>query len=154
MAHFSQDIHNFRQYGTYAYKFDEVGNMTFNSSSSDFSQVYVAFPLVNVVLNNPKVNSFYNPDFEEFIPSTSSLAPVQDTEVLEQQLAELQAENDNLKTQLDSVIAQGSDSTSAVDSMATKQVILELRKTLGQGRVDSDFSEEFPYTPFRKVTSK
>ena len=154
MSDFSQDIYNFQQYGTYSYKFDTVGNMIFNSSSEDFSQVYVAFPLKNVTLNNSKIDNFYNIDFEEFIPNTNLLEPVKDVEILEKQLSELQAENDNLKIQLDSVIVQGSNGTSTVDSLATKQVILELRKAMGQGRVDSDFSEEFPYTPFRKVINK
>ena len=36
------------------------------------------------------------------------------------------------------------------DQMASKQVILQLRKTVGQGRVDSDFSDTFPYTPISK----
>lgn len=151
MADFSQEIHDFQQYGAYTYKFDEVGNLIFNSSSVDFSQVYVSFPLKNVILNNLKVENFYNPEFEEFIPSTSSISPVVDTDILQQQLNALQQENDTLKNQLDAVIAQNETSGSLADQMATKQVILELRKSLGQGRVDSDFSEDFPYTALRKV---
>lgn len=151
MADFSKEIHEFQQNGTYTYKYDGVGNLIFNSSSADFSQVYVAFPLVNIVFNDKKVDNFYNPEFEEFIPTTSSLAPVVDTDVLQQQMSLLQQENNTLKTQLDTVVAMNESSGSAADQMATKQVILELRKSLGQGRVDSDFSETFPYTALRKV---
>jgi hypothetical protein len=152
MADFTQDIYNFRQYGTYAYKYDGVGNLTFNSSSTDFSQVYLALPLRNAAYNNPKVNSFYNIEFEEFIPSTGSSTSVQDSQILEEQLAAMRQENEALKSQLDAVIAQSEESGTVADQMATKQVILELRKSLGEGRVDSDFSETFPFTPFRKVT--
>lgn len=152
MADFSQDIYDFQRNGTYTYKFDSVGNLIFNSSSVDFSQVYVAFPLRNVVFNDKKVDSFYNPDFEEFIPTTSSFATASvETVTFNQQMALLQAENEQLKTQLDATIASNELSGSAADQMATKQVILELRKALGQGRVDSDFSDTFPYTALRKV---
>lgn len=154
MADFSQDIYNFRQYGTYAYKFDQAGNLNFNSSSSDFSQVYVSFPLTNIVLNDAKIGGFYNVEFEEFVPSTGSVDVAASADDLQIQLDTIAAENEDLKTQLDTYIAQAqSDTSSAASIEATKQVILELRKALGQGRVDSDFSDTFPYTPFRKVTS-
>jgi hypothetical protein len=150
MADFSKEIHEFQQNGTYTYKYDGVGNLIFNSSSTDFSQVYVAFPLTNIVFNDKKIDNFYNPEFEEFIPTTSSITSIVDTDVLQQQMNVLQQENETLKTQLDDVVAMNQASGSVADQMATKQVILELRKSLNQGRVNSDFSETFPYTPFRK----
>ena len=153
MSDFSQDIKNFRQNGTYTYKFDEVGNLTFNSSSSDFSKVCVAFPLVNIFYNNNKLDAFYNPNFEEFVPTTSSLQPTASVDIL-QQMDSIQQENALLKTQLDSLVAQSETSSSVADQMATKQVIFELRKALGQGRVESDFSDTFPYTPIRKPVLK
>lgn len=152
MADFSQNIYEFEQNGTYTYRFDSVGNMVFNTSSADFSQVYVAFPLLNPVLNDKKVDSFYVCDFEEFIPTTSSFVTASiETETLNAQMAALQAENEQLRSQLDATVAANEFSGSVADQMATKQVILELRKAIGQGRVDSDFSETFPYTPLRKV---
>jgi hypothetical protein len=151
MADFSKDIYEFKQNGTYTYKFDSVGNLIFNSSSADFSQVYVAFPLYDVVFNDKKVDSFYNPEFEEFIPMTSSYTTSSiDANALNRQMALLQTENDQLKVQLDNAIANSETSGSLADQMAIKQVILELRKALGQGRVDSDFSDTFPYTALRK----
>jgi len=152
MSDFSQDIQNFQRYGTYTYKFDSVGNMTFDSSSANFNQVYLAFPLQNVIYNPVKVKNIYNTEFEEFIPG-----PVSETEqrvdTLQQQLDVVQEENVTLKTQLDSVILQNESSGSVADIMATKQVIIELRKAVGQGRVETDFSDTFPYTPIRKPTT-
>ncbi len=151
MSDFSQQIQNFKRYGTYEYKFDSVGNLTFNSSSTDFSQVYLAFPLQNVFYNNDKIKSFYKVEFEEFVPQqlTSS---AQQTEALQEQLQVIQQENITLKSQLDGFIADADVSGSVADKMATKQVIFELRKALGQGRVESDFSDTFPYTPAKKPT--
>lgn len=151
MADFSQDIDNFRRYGTYTYKVDEVGNFIFNSSSADFSQVYLSYPLYNIVYDNVKLASFYKLDFEEFIPtvSTTTTPSVSNIE-LQQQLDAVQQENDALKTQVDTLLIQP-DNTA--NEQATKQVILELRKASGEGRVDSDFSDTFPYTAIRKPTS-
>lgn len=154
MSDFSKELQNFQRYGSYTYKFDSMGNLTFNSSSSDFSQVFLAFPLQNIVYNNAKIETFYNPDFEEFVPTTtSSLAETTASiNTLQQQLDIVRQENTTLKSQLDSIIAQNQTSGSAADQLAVRQVILELRKTLGQGRVDSDFSTTFPYTPILKPT--
>lgn len=153
MADFSQDISNFQRTGVFVYKFDDVGNLIFNSSSADFSQVYLAFPIFNITYNNAKINTFYDTNFTEFIPTpTGSVITSDNMDNLQQQLDTVQQENATLKNQLDDLIVQTENSSSAADQMAIKQVILELRKSLGQGRVDSDFSETFPYTAIRKAT--
>ena len=154
MSDFTKDIKNFQQNGTYVYKFDNVGNLTFNSSSSDFSQVYLAFPLVNIFYNNNKLDNFYDPNFQEFIPTTSLTSSVVNQDILKQQLDSLQQENISLTAQLNSLVVQNEQGSSIADQMATKQVILELRKAAGEGRVDSDFSDTFPYTAIRKITLK
>ena len=151
MNDFSQEIQNFQRYGTYRYNFDSVGNLTFNSSSTSFNQVNLAFPLQNVFYNNNKIKTFYNVQFEEFVPQVVT-SSANSAEALNEQLQVLQQENVSLKSQLDGVITQSEDSGSVADQMATKQVIFELRKALGQGRVESDFSDSFPYTPIRKAT--
>lgn len=159
MTDFSQNIQNFQRYGEYVYKFDSVGNLNFNSSSSDFSKVYLAIPLQNVVYNNVKVQTFYDPTFIEFVPSptSASIASVnvdevqQQVDVLTEENAALKSQLDTLTTQIDSSI---NSSETTANQLATKQVILELRKSLGQGRVDSDFSEDFPYTPVKKATTQ
>lgn len=149
MSDFSQDIQNFQRYGVYTYKFDNVGNMIFDSSSANFNQVYVAFPLQNVIYDNSKIKTMYNVEFEEFVPQVSNVSTV-NTDELQQQLNSVQQENEILKTQLDTLVSQDTVVSSGTNQLAVKQVILELRKTLGQGRVDSDFSDTFPYTPIRK----
>ncbi len=146
MADFSTNIQQFQQNGTYEYKFDEGGNLIFNSSSADFSQVFLSFPLTNVMYNNSKIASFYTTEFEEFVPITVSTEVTSSNSDLQQQLNIISAENDSLKSQLNDVIESTTAETSGPNQEAIKQVILELRKALGEGRVDSDFSEDFPYT--------
>lgn len=148
MADFSKEIQNFKRYGTYVYKFDQVGNLTFNSSSSDFSRVYLAFPIKNHVYNNAKIQSFYPPEFTEFIPQVLTIES--NVENTNEQVDLLKEENNQLKSQLESLTNTANDNMSDAEKLASKQVIFELRKALGQGRVDSDFSNDFPYTPIRK----
>jgi hypothetical protein len=148
MSNFDQDIQNYKRYGTYTYRFDNVGNVTLNSSSSNFNQVYIAFPLQNAVYDKTKIEMMYNVNFEEFIPLNEVTSFV-DVDSLLQQINTIESENEILKNQLDSIVIQSETSTSA-DQLAAKQVILELRKSLGEGILDSDFSDTFPYTPIRK----
>ena len=150
MADFSTNIQQFQQNGTYEYKFDEVGNLIFNSSSADFSQAFLSLPLTNVMYNNAKISAFYITDFEEFVPRTLSTEVTSSNSDLQQQLDIISSENDSLKSQLNDVIESTTAENSGPNQEAIKQVILELRKALGQGRVNSDFSEDFPYTPIIK----
>jgi hypothetical protein len=151
MVDFSHDISNFQKYGTYIYQFDDVGNMTFNSSSGNFNQVYLAFPLVNVVYNPSKVQTLYDPTFVEFVPPVGAVLVETTSSVdLQQQLDVAQQQNISLQNQLNTLTIQNEASGSEADQMAVKQVILELREALGQGRVESDFSSDFPYTPIIK----
>ena len=153
MADFSTEIQQFIQGGTYEYKFDAVGNLFFNSSSADFSQVYLKLPLTNVVYNNDKIEKFYDPTFVEFVPTTGSAETTSSMDALTQQLNIISTENTGLKSQLDKVIAQNNSVSNASDSQVVKQVILELRKALGQGRVDSNFSDTFPYVPLTRQST-
>jgi len=153
MAEFSVNIQNFQRYGIYIYKPDDVGNFIFNSSSADFSRAYFAFPLQNFLYNDDKIASFYDVNFTEFaptIPATPISSVVVNTDEMQQQLDVVTQENTELKSQLDLLISQTNTFQQDSQDLANKQVILELRKSLGQGRVNSDFSEDFPYAPVRK----
>ena len=150
MSEFAQDIQNFQRYGVYIYNFDNVGNLIFDSSSVNFNQVYISFPIKNIVYDLKKIETMYNTEFEEFIPTVTTTTPVQNVDNLQEQLDVVQSENNTLKLQLDSVISKNESLSLEADQLSTKQVILELRKAAGEGRVDSDFSETFPYTPIRK----
>src|ERR1035437_989728 len=130
MADFSTDIQKFLQAGTYEYEFDSVGNLYFNTSSTDFSQVYLKLPLTNVVYDNAKIAKFYDPEFREFSPNTGSSEITSSMEALTQQLSIIQQENVGLQSQLDNVVAQSEVTATKTgpNQLAIQQVVLELRK--------------------------
>jgi hypothetical protein len=149
---FRKQISDFQRYGTYTYEFDEVGNVVLNPASSDFSEVFVAFPLSNFVYEKTKLIGFYDPTFTEFIPNKASeVTP--EVEQLQSEVQTLESKNLELNNRLDALISINESMPSSADTEASKQVILELRKSLGEGRVDSDFSEDFPYTPIKKAVN-
>ena len=147
MADFSTDIDQFQKNGTYTYEFDDAGNLYFNSASTDFSHVYLSLPLTNVSYNNAKIEKFYTPTFTEFIPTTVVTSSVPSIDDLQAQLGVVQQENITLKSQLDTVISENETTSNLSDSQVVKQIILELRIALGQGRVAANFSDTFPYAP-------
>lgn len=147
MADFSKQINDFESSGVYTYKFDQVGNQILNPSSSTFQENYVAFSLNNIYYNNDKILLFYNPSFEEFTTSsiTQSLSILPDN--LQQQLDATALTNQLLTQQLTDLLESTEDSSLVADNMAIKDVIIQLRISLGEGIQISDFDDVFPYLP-------
>lgn len=151
MTDFSVEIDQFVKYGTYEYRFDEAGNIPLNPSSPDFNRNYVSVPLQNFNFRANKIMSYYDVNLTEFVPTTpEEQVSVSVSKEFQDELDNLKAENQSLTEQLNTVIESSSDDMSAAERDAVKEVIIELRKKLGEGRVGSDFSEDFPYTAIIK----
>lgn len=148
MADFSQQIANFTNYGTYNYKFDEVGNEILNASSSVFQQVYFSLPISNVIYDDNRISAFYDTTFTEFVPAppTSSAASVFPQEAIDE-INAITYQNVQLQGQLDSLIASSTSDSSSADIQSIRNTIINLRTQLGQGVADSDFQTVYPYLP-------
>src|SRR6267154_2679516 len=139
MTDFSQQIANFINYGTYDYKFDEVGNEVLNPSSSIFQQIYFSLTLGNYVYSNSKILSFYDPRFMEFIPITSTVESSSFSQESIDKINAITNENQQLQGQLNSLIQSSEMNTSSADIQSFRNVIVGLRIQLGQGTTTSDF---------------
>ena len=150
MVDFSVQIANYKNYGIYNYKFDDVGNELLNPSSSTFQQVYFSLPFLNYQYNNSKILSFYDPTFIEFIPTTSSI----ETSVFPQDaIDEINAityQNLQLQNQLETLVNVSEQNSSNADTELVKTTLINLRIQLGQGTTSSDFDTVFPYLPLDK----
>ena len=156
MAEFSKQIEEFERYGVYSYSFDQAGNVVLNPMSPSFNENYVSLPVNNFRYDNKKIESFYNPDFEEFIPSTpesteAEISASVDVTDLEQEVSKLSEENKSLSQQIEDLIARSEQDSAAADTEAIKQVILSLRIQAGEGKTEKDFETEFPYVPLDDV---
>ena len=145
MTDFSREIANYKNYGTYIYKFDDVGNELVNPSSSTFQQVYFSLPFGNVVYDNAKIESFYDTTFTEFVPQpTSNTASVFPQEAIDQ-INAITSDNIRLQDQLLSVVNASEQNSSVADASLIKNIIISLRIQLGQGTTTADFDTVFPY---------
>ena len=156
MAEFSKEIDEFERYGVYSYSFDQAGNIVLNPASSNFNENYISLPVNNFRYDNKKIESFYNPDFEEFIPSTpesieADISASVNIADLEQEVSKLSEENKSMTEQLQDLIAKSEQDGSAADVEAIKQVVIGLRIQLGEGKTEKDFETEFPYGPLDDI---
>jgi hypothetical protein len=142
-----QFIDKFKKDGEYSYSPDKYNNFIFDINYSSYLNKYLSIDLHEIQYKNNKINMLFNTDFEEFVPESEM--PEEMNENLNK-ISNLENENSLLKNELNNLISEIEDNSSEANQIATKDVILELRKLLGQGRVDSDFSEDFPYMPIRK----
>lgn len=147
MAEFIKQINDFQSYGTYNYKFDEVGNQILNPSSSVFQQNYIALPTVNYVYDESKIVSFYNTTFQEFQPTQNTSSTVNLPQEIIDQVNQLTQQNMVLQDQLDSMIADSEFVSTSADRQVIKDIIISLRIQLGQGTTTADFNTEIPYLP-------
>lgn len=147
MADFSQQITNFTNYGTYNYKFDDVGNELLNPSSSIFQQVYFSLPLGNCVYNNSKILSFYDPTFTEFVPVPATGSQSVFPQEAIDQINAITYQNVQLQNQLESLISTSEMNSGSADTQNIKNTITNLRIQLGQGTIMSDFQDIYPYLP-------
>ena len=149
MTDFSQQIANFTNNGTYNYLFDVAGNEVLNVSSSTFQQVYFSLPLGNYIYNNSKIDSFYDVEFTEFIPTqpTSSSMSASFPQDAIDQINAITNQNVQLQNQLQSLVASNIMNSGSADVQSTMNIIINLRIQLGQGSTSSDFEDTYPYLP-------
>jgi hypothetical protein len=147
MASFALQISNFEKYGTFSYRFDEVGNVILNPSSSIFQQHFIDIPLSNVNYDNTKITSFYDVEFTEFTkPVSANISSSVPTDVMDQ-INNLTDQNAQLTDRLNNLIAQSELDNSAANQQLVRDIILPLRIQLGQGTSAADFQTDFPYLP-------
>ena len=141
---FKEDIERYNKFGSFDYNFDNSGNVVLSFTGKEFSNHYLSIPLSNIGLIDGKVSEFYNLEFEEFVEENK-----QDNSVIAKE--EIQSENLALKQEISDLLQSitKNEETNATD-LSIKQVIIELRKNLGEGSVESDFSSTFPYTAIKK----
>ena len=147
MIDFALQITNFEKYGAYNYRFDEVGNVILNPSSSIFQQNYLSIPLSNINYNNDKVSSFYDVTFTEFAqPVKTDITSSASIEIIDQ-LNFITIKNQELQNRLDTLILENEQNNSAASIQSVRDIIIPLRIQLGQGFSSANFQSEFPYLP-------
>ncbi len=142
------EVSAFKNFGTFTNNTDSFGNLqlVYSVAQSVNANVnYVKLPLKTFVYNENKIVDSNSSDFTELqTPETQQKQNIND--VL-QQYNELLAENRILNQTVNELVEkyENNDDKQVID--AQKNTILNLRIQLGQGKVPSDFSDDFPFLP-------
>jgi hypothetical protein len=142
------EVSAFKNFGTFTNNTDSFGNLqlVYSVAQSVNGNVnYVKVPLKTFVYNENKIVDSNSSDFTELqTPETQQKQNI--NEVL-QQYNELLAENRILNETVNSLVEkyENNDDKQVID--AQKNTIINLRIQLGQGKVPSDFSDDFPFLP-------
>jgi hypothetical protein len=142
------EVAAFKSFGTFTNNTDSFGNLqlVYSVAQSVNGNVnYVKVPLKTFVYNENKIVDSNSSDFTELqTPETQQKQNI--NEVL-QQYNELLAENRILNETVNSLVEkyENNDDKQVID--AQKSTIINLRIQLGQGKVPSDFSDDFPFLP-------
>ena len=142
------EVSSFKNFGTFTNNTDSFGNLqlVYSVAQSVNGNVnYVKVPLKTFVYNENKIVDSNSSDFTELqTPETQQKQNIND--VL-QQYNELLAENRILNQTVNELVEkyENNDDKQVID--AQKNTIINLRIQLGQGKVPSDFSDDFPFLP-------
>lgn len=144
----TDEVSNFKNFGNFTNNLDSFGNLqlVYSVAQSVNGNVnYVKVPLKTFVYNENKIVDSNSADFTELqTPETQQKQNIND--VL-QQYNELLAENRILNQTVNELVEkyENNDDKQVID--AQKNTIINLRIQLGQGKVPSDFSDDFPFLP-------
>lgn len=142
------EVNTFKSFGTFINNTDSFGNLqlVYSVAQSVNGNVnYVKVPLKTFVYNDNKIIDSNSSDFTEL--QTPEIQQKQNVNELLQQYNELLAENRILNETVNGLVEkyENNDDKQVID--AQKNTIINLRIQLNQGRVPSDFSDDFPFLP-------
>jgi hypothetical protein len=141
MKSFDKEIKQFLIDGTFNNNLDDAGNINLSIDPIDVNQRYIKFGVQNYLYNNEQIATLYDVEIKEFaIPTT--ILPVTNSDIT---VSQLMQENENLRNQLNAVIAADNQNSASAVVDASKDVIIKLRIKLNEGKSSDDFSDAFPY---------
>jgi predicted nuclease with TOPRIM domain len=126
----------------YKYSFNSVGNLFFKKNSDVFNERFLKLDVSNLEYHTSRLFEIYNIDFEEFTTNTS-YDREQEFQKLENTIQELRQKIESSQSTVNV------DSIKNSENLANKDVIIQLRIDMNQGKNESDFSNLFPYLPIK-----
>jgi len=142
------EIDKFKNTGEFTNNVDEFGNyqLVFSIAQSTSGKLnYVKIPLKTFSYNTNKILDSNATDFNEL--QTLKIEQKQDLNTVLTEYNNLLAENRILNQTVNSLIEKYENNDDKQVIAAMKTQIIDLRIRLGQGKVPSDFSDDFPFLP-------
>lgn len=143
---FGEEISKFRIGDlVYNYSFNSAGNLFFKKDTDNFNESFLKVEVKNFEYDLNKFSSLYKLDFEEFRENPQSVND--SANISEDVIQSYKIQIDSLKMQISSSTSPNSDEVFKLrsDLKASRDTIVNLRISAGEGRTDEDFSDDFPY---------
>lgn len=141
MKSFDKEINQFLIDGTFNNNLDDAGNINLSIDPIDVNQQYIEFGLQNYLYKNDQIAMLYDVEIKEFAIPT----PIVTVSNIDSTTSQLIQENEILRNQLNAVIAADNQNSASAVIDASKDVIINLRIKLNEGKTTDDFSDSFPY---------
>lgn len=142
------EVDKFKNTGEFTNNVDDYGNLqlVFSVAQSTAGKLnYVKVPLKTFSYNSDKILDSNTTEFNEL--QTLQTEQKQDINVVLEQYNNLLAENRILNQTVNSLIEKYENNDDKQVIAAMKNEIIALRIRLGQGKVPSDFADDFPFLP-------
>jgi hypothetical protein len=144
----AEGVNKFKITGDFNNNLDDFGNyqLVFTVAQSMAAELnYVKVPLKTFVYNNNKILDSNTTEFNEL--QTLKAQETRDVNEILQQYNNLLAENRILNETVNTLVEKYENNDDKQVISAMKSEIVNLRIRLGQGKVPSDFSDDFPFLP-------
>jgi hypothetical protein len=144
----AEGVNKFKITGEFNNNLDDFGNyqLVFTVAQSMTSELnYIKVPLKTFVYNNNKILDSNTSEFNEL--QTLQAEEKRNVNEILQQYNSLLAENRILNETVNTLVEKYENNDDKQVISAMKSEIINLRIRLGQGKVPSDFSDDFPFLP-------
>lgn len=142
------EVDSFKNLGTFSNNVDSFGNyqLVFSVAQSMNGNLnYVKVPLKTIVYNDDKILDSNSSEFTEL--QTLQVEEKRNTAAVLEQYNNLLEENRILNQTVNDLIEKYENNDDKQVINAQKDTIIALRIQLGQGKVPSDFGDDFPFLP-------
>lgn len=133
----------------FPYRTDIVEKILLDYNETNVTSSCFRIPILNYFYNDSKIQNLYDVSIVEQTGSVINeiVESTNDTQNFEELYNQVINENETIKNQLNTLLAQNFDSSQIASVSAAKDIIISLRIKLNEGKSTSDFSDVYPYLP-------
>lgn len=140
--------------GSISSKYDENGNLMISSNETELSSSVISVNLYSPRFSSDYISKISDTNFSEFFSTSNSTEGTSSNLSSESNpLYQNQLEvNKELQSKINELELKLNDPEKISDQLTIKDTIIQLRIQNGEGTVESDFHDEFPYTAIQDLT--
>jgi hypothetical protein len=146
MNKFESNIKMFLTKNQFDNNFDDFGNIDLNSNPANVNEKYMKIKISNYEYDDEKIKNLYDTEFKSFNVTTKQTVG-QSFEDLKTSYDAAVTKNSELQKNLSDLLSTSESNDANADIQAQKDLIINLRIQLGQGKIAADFGDDFPYEP-------